>query len=390
MGLDDVFRDPPVWDTDSEESDLAEQPARTTTRRNSGADMESATTRHTTTPRARLLASSALSRDSSSHRLSSISEHGPVFVRPSLIRSVLGSSSFINGDNTIHFNVLSVAGSDRESQMLRASAQVGSTISLEDSSRALSLAPRHLFDVERGKSVVFTSDRSLVQEEEGGDDEAIVVAAKSMPLMSETDSVFFETCGQSLLDKVSNGAVADFRGNDEVFLLGGAWRSILKWLIMQSHDEVNALLLTRQLQLFMPFLTVYEAYVLGQLIEAFDIGHDSADIEYTLSVAFRNRNTSRILTQLVGPRYDFLWHWSTMITWNRSFDAFGQVPGHWGHVISSHGEFPQYSQSCLDVHATYCSRKRQMVDSSHYRTRRVDYRRSPRSRSKSCCRVQRL
>ena len=327
MGLDDVFRYPPVWDTDSEESDLAEQPARTK-RRNWGGDYKTSTRRHTTeqddstTPPARLLGS-ALSRDSSSRRLSSISENGPVFVRPSLIRSVLGSSNFIHGDNTIQLSVLSVAGSDKESKMLRASAQVGSTISLEDSSRALNLAPRHLLDVERGKSIVFTSDRSLVQQQQEGD-EAIVIAAKSAPLMSETDSAFFKTCGQSLLDKVSSGV--DFRANDEVFLLGGAWRRILKWLIMKSHDEVNALLLTRQLQLFMPFLTVYEAYVLGQLIEAFDIGRDFADIEYALNVAFRNRNTSRILTQLVGPRYDFLWHWSTMVTWNRSFDAFGQVP----------------------------------------------------------------
>lgn len=323
MGLEDVFQDAPVWDTDSEESDLGDPKKDRVHVRDWGDETRTSRTfeKHGTTPPARTFSPTS-SRAASSH-LSSVSEHGAIaFVRPSLIRDVLGSS-FVNGNKTIDFSVLSVAGSDRESKILRASAQVGSTILLEDSSRPLNLAPRRLLDVENGKSVILTRAKFVHQD---GENEAVVVAAKSLPPMSEVDSVFFKACGQSLQDKMSSGSIVDFHSNDEVGVIGGFWRGILKRLILQSYDEVNALLLTRQLQLFMPFQTGYESYVLGQIIEAFDSGRKK-DIEYTLHVAFQNRNTSRILAQLVGPRYDFLWHWSTMIRWNRRFDAFGQIVG---------------------------------------------------------------
>ncbi|CAB9528137.1 expressed unknown protein [Seminavis robusta] len=107
--------------------------------------------------------------------------------------------------------------------------------------------------------------------------------------------------------------------------LGRAWRAVLVQLVAVSFDETNALRLTRFLQLFLPFLTGHEAFALGQVIEAMDKGK-TKDIKDVLKQAFQNRNVSRILVQSLRLRYDFLWHWSTMITWNRLFDSWGLVP----------------------------------------------------------------
>jgi hypothetical protein len=46
---------------------------------------------------------------------------------------------------------------------------------------------------------------------------------------------------------------------------GYAWRCVLKALILMSVDEVNVLRYTRGLQLALPFLTGYEAYVIDQV-----------------------------------------------------------------------------------------------------------------------------
>jgi hypothetical protein len=118
----------------------------------------------------------------------------------------------------------------------------------------------------------------------------------------------------------------DFVSNDEVTdWLGKAWRQVLLHLVVVSFDEVNALRFTRQLQLFLPFLTGHEAFALSLVIQAMDSGSPK-EIRAALGRAFTNRNVSRILVQTLRVRYDFLWHWSTMITWNRLFDAWGLIP----------------------------------------------------------------
>jgi hypothetical protein len=119
--------------------------------------------------------------------------------------------------------------------------------------------------------------------------------------------------------------IRDFETHNEVDSLGSVWRRVLKKLLLLSFDEVNALRYTRALQLFLPFLTGHEAYTLSEVIDAMDKG-DIERIKLTLHKAFKNRNVSRILVQNLSLRYDFLWHWSTMITWNRLFDAWGQLP----------------------------------------------------------------
>lgn len=90
-------------------------------------------------------------------------------------------------------------------------------------------------------------------------------------------------------------------------------------------DEINGLRLGRQLQLFVPFLSVNESYLVGQIIEAMD-GASQVDIDFVLKIAFKNRNVSRILVQTMGPRWDFFWHWYQQISANRKYDAFGQLP----------------------------------------------------------------
>jgi hypothetical protein len=118
-----------------------------------------------------------------------------------------------------------------------------------------------------------------------------------------------------------------------------------------SVDEVNVLRYTRGLQLSLPFLTGYEAYIIDQVIEALernialekekkavlsapvskthaaraedkavakelyrDLQKSVKDLTFVLSVAFCNRNVSRILVQQM-VRYDILWHLNSQFNW---------------------------------------------------------------------------
>ena len=180
-------------------------------------------------------------------------------------------------------------------------------------------------DIERGSSIRLSDEWFLFQSryQALGDDGTLMVSTRTP--ITGLDASFFHARGSSLQLKIREGSFRDFDVNDEVGIVGGAWRGALMRLILWSYDEVNTLLLTRQIQLFVPFQTGFEAYILGQLIEAFESGRPK-DVRHALKVAFKNRNVSRVLVQLMGLRYDFLWHWGTMITWNRLFDAWGRVP----------------------------------------------------------------
>jgi hypothetical protein len=132
---------------------------------------------------------------------------------------------------------------------------------------------------------------------------------------------------------------------------GYVWRAVLQALILMSVDEVNVLRYTRGLQLSLPFLTGYEAYIIDQVIEALernitlekekkallsapvsknhaarvednfmaselyrDLHKSVKDLKFVLSVAFCNRNVSRILVQQM-VRYDILWHLNSQFNW---------------------------------------------------------------------------
>lgn len=151
-----------------------------------------------------------------------------------------------------------------------------------------------------------------------------MTARKEAPL-AKSDDGFFAERRSSLMSTLRGRPVEHIQLNDEVGVLGRAWRHALLKLLLRSYDQINGLQLSRILQLQLPFLTAYESYLTSQVIEALDRG-DKRELRRSLSIALTNRNVSRVIVQNLGLRYDFLWHWSTSVTWNRPFDAFGQFP----------------------------------------------------------------
>lgn len=120
-------------------------------------------------------------------------------------------------------------------------------------------------------------------------------------------------------------SVHDYEDNSsEIDLLGIIWRYAFKVFIMMTKDEINGLRLTRGLQLSLPFLTGHEAFILTQVIRAFE-RKDFDDLYTSLTVAFRNRNVTRVIIRQM-PRYDIFWHISTQFKWNWLYDSLGAIP----------------------------------------------------------------
>ncbi len=134
---------------------------------------------------------------------------------------------------------------------------------------------------------------------------------------------------QELLRDNTSGQARLYSANSEVGVLGTAWRTILNFLLVLCMDDINALRLSRSLQLFLPFLTVYESFLLGQVIKVMaenNIHNSKRTLSRVLTVAFQNRNVSRILVQQVRLRFDWLWHWCFRLRHNRGMDSWGQFP----------------------------------------------------------------
>ena len=193
--------------------------------------------------------------------------------------------------------------------------------------RTLSFTPKRLLDIENGKSILVVEQQFLDKNRYQALDAhgALVITARATAPIAREDAAFFEERGSSLQDRIQKGTVRDFESSSEVGLLGSVWRGALKRLLVAQYDDINGARLSRALQLFLPFQTGYEAYIIGQLIEVMDQGRKS-DLRYVLNIALQNRNVSRILVQQLAARFDFFWHWYTAISWNRLFDAWGQVP----------------------------------------------------------------
>jgi len=194
--------------------------------------------------------------------------------------------------------------------------------------RVQSFAPKRLLDIENGTSIVVSQqcflDPNRFQEvDESG--ALVVTAAKTTAPAAQEDALFFAERAVSLRERLHEGSVRDFDISNEVGIFGGAWRGCLRRLLSHTYDPVSAHRITRQLQLFLPFLSAHESYLVGQVIEAMDL-ESKRDVAYILKIAFANRNVSRILVQTTQSRWDFLWHWHSQITWNRWFDGWGQLP----------------------------------------------------------------
>jgi len=194
--------------------------------------------------------------------------------------------------------------------------------------RAISFAPKRLLDIENGKSILVTQQGFLpgARFQEVDQEGALVVTSKSTTApQADADESFFEERKASLEDKITTGEIVDFDINSEVGTLGAAWRNALRRLMVRQNDEISGLALSRVLQLFLPFQTGLEAYILAELIKALE-SNNKTDLDFVLKIALKNRNVSRIIVQNIGARFDFIWHSNTAVKWNRAFDAFGIVP----------------------------------------------------------------
>jgi hypothetical protein len=225
-----------------------------------------------------------------------------------------GGASTIQGRKTVRLSVVERSDPTHTNSAL-------------DTKRILSFAPKRLLDIENGTSVVISDERFLNQQRYQPTDEqgAIVVSALGALPIAKEDTLFFAEQGKSLQERIRSGDIRGFELSNEVGILGSAWRGALRRLLLWSFDEVSALRMSRNIQLWLPFQTGYESYIIGQIVEALDCGR-KADLKFILSIAFKNRNVSRILVQNAGPRWDFLWHWSDQVISNRFYDAFGRLP----------------------------------------------------------------
>lgn len=145
------------------------------------------------------------------------------------------------------------------------------------------------------------------------------------PVAQVYDDKFFEEQGEQLEHAIRVSRNSSLFISNETGVLGGAWRGTLRRLMESQYDEINALLLSRILQLFMPFLTGFEALLCGRLIEALD-SSNLDEVRKHLKTAMMNRNVSRAIVANLGDRYDWLWHVHTWLTYNRLLDGWGQFP----------------------------------------------------------------
>jgi len=111
--------------------------------------------------------------------------------------------------------------------------------------------------------------------------------------------------------------------NPEVKGMGKTWRDCLQFLLNITMDRVNGLQVTRPMQWQMPFATVHEALLIAYWMQALDDGKNQSA---ALKLLFQNRNTSRLLVQQIGGRWDWTWHLGLPIVHNRLHDFLGQFP----------------------------------------------------------------
>lgn len=136
-------------------------------------------------------------------------------------------------------------------------------------------------------------------------------------LALETGEAVFYVPPETLVQPDKRDKPAQRLTASEIGLLGRSWRYVLRRLLAATLDPINALRLSRALQLQTAFLTGYEAYLLAEFIR----GLDNLSLD---KYSFFNRNVCRLILQVIGPRHDFFYHWSTMILHNRLFDGMGQ------------------------------------------------------------------
>lgn len=264
--------------------------------------------------------------------------------------------SAIQGRKTVKLAVLSTkAVADRTdstpSEILETAHQDGVVLGVS-SSDCESFTPRKLLEIENGNAILVTSQQFIrnhefqdlmQQNKKSGNKHKILLVVTAKAVRPEGALSFDPTSPTSsivrLSQKVASKDVRAFHINSEWGVLGGAWRGFLRRLMMWTMDDINALLLSRQIQLFIPSFTGYESYMVAQIIEALDgviasmnardgpsIRLNIREVNYVMAIAFKSRNVSRLIVQNIRPRWDFMWHWYHQISRNRWYDAWGQLP----------------------------------------------------------------
>ncbi len=122
-----------------------------------------------------------------------------------------------------------------------------------------------------------------------------------------------------------------------------ARKNKLRRRLVGSMDEVNCQNFTRQIQGSIPFVSGYESYLLGQIVEVLSdsVVYDSeasekvkrlvkrigkAELNDILGFAFKNYNVSNAIIENIDEKWDFYWHWFHQVLKSRRYDSFGQLP----------------------------------------------------------------
>ena len=233
--------------------------------------------------------------------------------KPMKSSTQLRGAQTIEGRKIIQFKVLSLLENTKDMKMLEETAQVGETIDLSKVTQPLEhFAPRHLLDIESGNAIVVSNYKFIDHHEfeEVGDEAAVVVTAKAkQPTFRDEYVIDQEQHGQSLQEKINAGDIRDF-GDDksELKLLERLRVGPLRQRILMNLDEINSLRLSRRLQFYLPYLSIYDSYILSQLIQALEGSLSAADTLFVLRIAFKNRSIYRILKQITDECFDFSVH----------------------------------------------------------------------------------
>ena len=193
-------------------------------------------------------------------------------------------------------------------------------------------SPIRLLEIEDGRAIL-VKERS--GDKYGTSKTTMSVAAVKQTIAPEgSDVVPLGARGDgktnTIRKRISDGVVRDFRLSKAERAATTRQGNVRRRLV-RSMDDINTLNLGQQIQSSIPFLSGYESYLLGQIIEVlFDsVAQNSKskiELNEMLRIAFKNYHVSRVLVENIERRWDFSWHWFNQICKCRLYDAWGQLP----------------------------------------------------------------
>lgn len=246
---------------------------------------------------------------------------------PTTNTTQLRGASTIEGRKAIDLKVLRVAGDVEAISSMQQSVQTGGYVDLSRiARRPRTFEPKHLLDIERGASVLITS-QSLVKHHKFqalGEYGAVVVTMKAKDPSATEDTS--KKDGPPLKKMIKSKDIRDLDFESEVGRIERFKLSRLRRKMIRNLDEINCLRLSRQLQYYLPLQSAYDAYLISQLIQALEGKLKAEETNFVLNVAFKSRNISRIISKIVGPNFDFSDHDHQMVSWGRIGDMATRYP----------------------------------------------------------------